>query len=184
MRFKWPPVLAVSRVKSHELPRVVDKVSGALGRSWKSEELGARRGWRLLQQGSVETSAWKLFNEFLLHENAFARETHAETPLPFSRAGNAVKNRRLPQSDPSYRPARHASYFFACFGSRGPPPLAEFPLSGRREWREEGFFRERIDELYGGGGEFGFDSFGRRRLWKARSFNRILKGSLIWVSRV
>lgn len=73
MRFKWPPVLAVSRVKSHELPRVVDKVSGALGRSWKSEELGARRGWRLLQQGSVETSAWKLFNEFLLHENAFAR---------------------------------------------------------------------------------------------------------------
>lgn len=183
MRFKWPPVLAVSRVKSHELPRVVDKVSGALGRSWKSEELGARRGWRLLQQGSVETSAWKLFNEFLLHENAFARETHAETLLSFSRAGNAVKNRRLPQSDPSYRPARHASYFFACFSSRGPPPLAEFPLSGRREWREEGFF---------GNGSMNCteeeESLVLTRLvvdgWKARSFNRILKGSLIWVSRV
>lgn len=43
----------------------------------------------------------------------------------------------------------------------------------------------RIDELYeGGGGEFGFDSFGRRRLWKARSFNRILKGNLISGPRV
>lgn len=58
-------------------------------------------------------------------------------------------------------------------------------LSFRSRGEENGgFFRERIDELYGGGGEFGFDSFGRRRLWKARSFNRILKGSLIWVSRV
>lgn len=30
----------------------------------------------------------------------------------------------------------------------------------------------------------GFDSFGRRRLWKARSFNRILKGNLISGPRV
>lgn len=43
----------------------------------------------------------------------------------------------------------------------------------------------RIDELYEeGGGEFSFDSFGRRRLWKARSFNRILKGNLISGPRV
>lgn len=132
------------------------------------------------RRGNFSTSSSS--TRMLLH----ARRTRKLPSLSLAAcAGNAVKNRRLPQSDPSYRPARHAGYFFACFSSRGPPPLAEFPLSGRREWREEGFFRERIDELYGGGGgEFGFDSFGRRRLWKARSFNRILKGSLIWVSRV
>lgn len=87
------------------------------------------------RRGNFSTSSSS--TRMLLH----ARRTRKLPSLSLAVcAGNAVKNRRLPQSDPSYRPARHAGYFFACFSSRGPPPLAEFPLSGRREWREEGFF--------------------------------------------
>lgn len=77
------------------------------------------------RRGNFSTSSSS--TRMLLH----ARHTRKLSSLSLAVcAGNAVKNRRLPQSDPSYRPARHASYFFACFSSRGPPPLAEFPLSG------------------------------------------------------
>lgn len=151
-----------------------------------AEEFGARRERGLLQQGSVEMSA-ALRGNFSTSSSSTRMLLHARHTLSLSLSlyvsvGNAVKNRRLRQSDPSstssYRPARHASYFFerGRFRSKASSHGESF-----RAKRMKG----RIDELYeGGGGEFGFDSFGRRRLWKARSFNRILKGNLISRPRV
>lgn len=186
-RLERPPVLSVSRAKSRELCRRQSQRSvGEEAVVGVAEELGARRGRGLLQQGSVEMSA-ALRGNFSTSSSSTRMLLHARHTLSLSLSlyvsvGNAVKNRRLRQSDPSstspYRPARHASYFFerGRFRSKASSHGESF-----RAKRMKG----RIDELYeGGGGEFGFDSFGRRRLWKARSFNRILKGNLISRPRV
>lgn len=186
-RLERPPVLSVLRAKSRELCRRQSQRSvGEEAVVGVAEELGARRGRGLLQQGSVEMSA-ALRGNFSTSSSSTRMLLHARHTLSLSLSlyvsvGNAVKNRRLRQSDPSstspYRPARHASYFFerGRFRSKASSHGESF-----RAKRMKG----RIDELYeGGGGEFGFDSFGRRRLWKARSFNRILKGNLISGPRV
>lgn len=186
-RLERRPVLSVLRAKSRELCRRQSQRSvGEEAVVGVAEEFGARRGRGLLQQGSVEMSAALRGNfstssfstRMLLH----ARHTLSLSLSLYVSVGNAVKNRRLRQSDPSstssYRPARHASYFFerGRFRSKASSHGESF-----RAKRMKG----RIDELYeGGGGEFGFDSFGRRWLWKARSFNRILKGNLISRPRV
>lgn len=186
-RLERPPVLSVLRAKSRELCRRQSQRSvGEEAVVGVAEEFGARRGRGLLQQGSVEMSA-ALRGNFSTSSSSTRMLLHARHTLSLSLSlyvsvGNAVKNRRLRQSDPSstssYRPARHASYFFerGRFRSKASSHGESF-----RAKRMKG----RIDELYeGGGGEFGFDSFGRRRLWKARSFNRILKGNLISGPRV
>lgn len=188
-RLERRPVLSVLRAKSRELCRRQSQRSvGEEAVVGVAEELGARRGRGLLQQGSVEMSA-ALRGNFSTSSSSTRMLLHARHSLFLSLSlcmcvsvGNAVKNRRLRQSDPSstssYRPARHASYFFerGRFRSKASSHGESF-----RAKRMKG----RIDELYeGGGGEFGFDSFGRRRLWKARSFNRILKGNLISRPRV
>lgn len=186
-RLERPPVLSVLRAKSRELCRRQSQRSvGEEAVVGVAEEFGARRGRGLLQQGSVEMSA-ALRGNFSTSSSSTRMLLHARHTLSLSLSlyvsvGNAVKNRRLRQSDPSstspYRPARHASYFFerGRFRSKASSHGESF-----RAKRMKG----RIDELYeGGGGEFGFDSFGRRRLWKARSFNRILKGNLISRPRV
>lgn len=186
-RLERRPVLSVLRAKSRELCRRQSQRSvGEEAVVGVAEEFGARRGRGLLQQGSVEMSAALRGNfstssfstRMLLH----ARHTLSLSLSLYVSVGNAVKNRRLRQSDPSstssYRPARHASYFFerGRFRSKASSHGESF-----RAKRMKG----RIDELYEEGeGEFGFDSFGRRRLWKARSFNRILKGNLISRPRV
>lgn len=186
-RLERPPVLSVLRAKSRELCRRQSQRSvGEEAVVGVAEELGARRGRGLLQQGSVEMSA-ALRGNFSTSSSSTRMLLHARHTLSLSLSlyvsvGNAVKNRRLRQSDPSstssYRPARHASYFFerGRFRSKASSHGESF-----RAKRMKG----RIDELYEeGGGEFSFDSFGRRRLWKARSFNRILKGNLISGPRV
>lgn len=186
-RLERPPVLSVLRAKSRELCRRQSQRSvGEEAVVGVAEELGARRGRGLLQQGSVEMSA-ALRGNFSTSSSSTRMLLHARHTLSLSLSlyvsvGNAVKNRRLRQSDPSstssYRPARHASYFFerGRFRSKASSHGESF-----RAKRMKG----RIDELYEEGeGEFGFDSFGRRRLWKARSFNRILKGNLISGPRV
>lgn len=186
-RLERPPVLSVLRAKSRELCRRQSQRSvGEKAVVGVAEELGARRGRGLLQQGSVEMSA-ALRGNFSTSSSSTRMLLHARHTLSLSLSlyvsvGNAVKNRRLRQSDPSstssYRPARHASYFFerGRFRSKASSHGESF-----RAKRMKG----RIDELYEeGGGEFSFDSFGRRRLWKARSFNRILKGNLISGPRV
>lgn len=186
-RLERPPVLSVLRAKSRELCRRQSQRSvGEEAVVGVAEELGARRGRGLLQQGSVEMSA-ALRGNFSTSSSSTRMLLHARHTLSLSLSlyvsvGNAVKNRRLRQSDPSstssYRPARHASYFFerGRFRSKASSHGESF-----RAKRMKG----RIDELYEeGGGEFSFDSFGRRRLWKARSFNRILKGNLISRPRV
>lgn len=186
-RLERRPVLSVLRAKSRELCRRQSQRSvGEEAVVGVAEELGARRGRGLLQQGSVEMSA-ALRGNFSTSSSSTRMLLHARHTLSLSLSlyvsvGNAVKNRRLRQSDPSstssYRPARHASYFFerGRFRSKASSHGESF-----RAKRMKG----RIDELYeGGGGEFSFDSFGRRRLWKARSFNRILKGNLISGPRV
>lgn len=188
-RLERRPVLSVLRAKSRELCRRQSQRSvGEEAVVGVAEEFGARRGRGLLQQGSVEMSA-ALRGNFSTSSSSTRMLLHARHSLFLSLSlcmcvsvGNAVKNRRLRQSDPSstspYRPARHASYFFerGRFRSKASSHGESF-----RAKRMKG----RIDELYeGGGGEFGFDSFGRRRLWKARSFNRILKGNLISRPRV
>lgn len=186
-RLERRPVLSVLRAKSRELCRRQSQRSvGEEAVVGVAEELGARRGRGLLQQGSVEMSA-ALRGNFSTSSSSTRMLLHARHTLSLSLSlyvsvGNAVKNRRLRQSDPSstssYRPARHASYFFerGRFRSKASSHGESF-----RAKRMKG----RIDELYEEGeGEFGFDSFGRRRLWKARSFNRILKGNLISRPRV
>lgn len=186
-RLERRPVLSVLRAKSRELCRRQSQRSvGEEAVVGVAEELGARRGRGLLQQGSVEMSA-ALRGNFSTSSSSTRMLLHARHTLSLSLSlyvsvGNAVKNRRLRQSDPSstssYRPARHASYFFerGRFRSKASSHGESF-----RAKRMKG----RIDELYEeGGGEFSFDSFGRRRLWKARSFNRILKGNLISGPRV
>lgn len=186
-RLERPPVLSVLRAKSRELCRRQSQRSvGEEAVVGVAEEFGARRGRGLLQQGSVEMSA-ALRGNFSTSSSSTRMLLHARHTLSLSLSlyvsvGNAVKNRRLRQSDPSstssYRPARHASYFFerGRFRSKASSHGESF-----RAKRMKG----RIDELYEeGGGEFSFDSFGRRRLWKARSFNRILKGNLISGPRV
>lgn len=186
-RLERHPVLSVLRAKSRELCRRQSQRSvGEEAVVGVAEELGARRGRGLLQQGSVEMSA-ALRGNFSTSSSSTRMLLHARHTLSLSLSlyvsvGNAVKNRRLRQSDPSstspYRPARHASYFFerGRFRSKASSHGESF-----RAKRMKG----RIDELYEeGGGEFSFDSFGRRRLWKARSFNRILKGNLISGPRV
>lgn len=186
-RLERRPVLSVLRAKSRELCRRQSQRSvGEEAVVGVAEELGARRGRGLLQQGSVEMSA-ALRGNFSTSSSSTRMLLHARHTLSLSLSlyvsvGNAVKNRRLRQSDPSstssYRPARHASYFFerGRFRSKASSHGESF-----RAKRMKG----RIDELYEEGeGEFGFDSFGRRRLWKARSFNRILKGNLISGPRV
>lgn len=58
------------------------------------------------RRGNFSTSSSS--TRMLLH----ARRTRKLPSLSLAVcAGNAVKNRRLPQSDPSYRPARHAVIF-------------------------------------------------------------------------
>lgn len=186
-RLERRPVLSVLRAKSRELCRRQSQRSvGEEAVVGVAEEFGARRGRGLLQQGSVEMSA-ALRGNFSTSSSSTRMLLHARHTLSLSLSlyvsvGNAVKNRRLRQSDPSstssYRPARHASYFFerGRFRSKASSHGESF-----RAKRMKG----RIDELYEeGGGEFSFDSFGRRRLWKARSFNRILKGNLISRPRV
>lgn len=186
-RLERRPVLSVLRAKSRELCRRQSQRSvGEEAVVGVAEEFGARRGRGLLQQGSVEMSA-ALRGNFSTSSSSTRMLLHARHTLSLSLSlyvsvGNAVKNRRLRQSDPSstssYRPARHASYFFerGRFRSKASSHGESF-----RAKRMKG----RIDELYEEGeGEFGFDSFGRRRLWKARSFNRILKGNLISRPRV
>lgn len=186
-RLERRPVLSVLRAKSRELCRRQSQRSvGEEAVVGVAEEFGARRGRGLLQQGSVEMSA-ALRGNFSTSSSSTRMLLHARHTLSLSLSlyvsvGNAVKNRRLRQSDPSstspYRPARHASYFFerGRFRSKASSHGESF-----RAKRMKG----RIDELYEEGeGEFGFDSFGRRRLWKARSFNRILKGNLISGPRV
>lgn len=186
-RLERRPVLSVLRAKSRELCRRQSQRSvGEEAVVGVAEEFGARRGRGLLQQGSVEMSA-ALRGNFSTSSSSTRMLLHARHTLSLSLSlyvsvGNAVKNRRLRQSDPSstssYRPARHASYFFerGRFRSKASSHGESF-----RAKRMKG----RIDELYEeGGGEFSFDSFGRRRLWKARSFNRILKGNLISGPRV
>lgn len=186
-RLERHPVLSVLRAKSRELCRRQSQRSvGEEAVVGVAEEFGARRGRGLLQQGSVEMSA-ALRGNFSTSSSSTRMLLHARHTLSLSLSlyvsvGNAVKNRRLRQSDPSstssYRPARHASYFFerGRFRSKASSHGESF-----RAKRMKG----RIDELYEEGeGEFGFDSFGRRRLWKARSFNRILKGNLISGPRV
>lgn len=185
-RLERRPVLSVLRAKSRECRRQSQRSVGEEAVVGVAEELGARRGRGLLQQGSVEMSA-ALRGNFSTSSSSTRMLLHARHTLSLSLSlyvsvGNAVKNRRLRQSDPSstssYRPARHASYFFerGRFRSKASSHGESF-----RAKRMKG----RIDELYEeGGGEFSFDSFGRRRLWKARSFNRILKGNLISGPRV
>lgn len=185
-RLERRPVLSVLRAKSRECRRQSQRSVGEEAVVGVAEELGARRGRGLLQQGSVEMSA-ALRGNFSTSSSSTRMLLHARHTLSLSLSlyvsvGNAVKNRRLRQSDPSstssYRPARHASYFFerGRFRSKASSHGESF-----RAKRMKG----RIDELYEEGeGEFGFDSFGRRRLWKARSFNRILKGNLISGPRV